>query len=112
MFGVICVFIFIISLLIVGLKAPWSPRFNAKPLPLSAIKTTTNPDSTIIEGVHLFYNKGCEYCHKINNYGGLAGPNLTAVANRLSAEELTIRIVNGSTNMPAYRWPAFKRRVE
>ena len=56
MFGVICVFIFIISLLIVGMKAPWSPHFNAKPLPLSAIKQA-NPDSTIIEGVHLFYNK-------------------------------------------------------
>ena len=101
MFGVICVFIFIISLLIVGLKAPWSPHFDAKPLPLSAIKQT-NPDSTVIDGVHLFYNKGCEYCHKINKYGGLAGPDLTAVGNRLSARELTIRIVNGATNMPSY----------
>jgi ubiquinol-cytochrome c reductase cytochrome b subunit len=101
MFGVICVFIFIISLLIVGLKAPWSPHFDAKPLPLSAIKQT-HPDSTVIQGVHLFYNKGCEYCHKINNYGGLAGPDLTEVGNRLSARELTIRIVNGSTNMPSY----------
>jgi ubiquinol-cytochrome c reductase cytochrome b subunit len=101
MFGVICVFIFVISLLIVGLKAPWSPRFDAKPLPVIAIKQT-NPDSTIIQGVHLFYNKGCEYCHKINNYGGLAGPDLTAVGKRLSQQELTIRIVNGSTNMPSY----------
>ncbi|HEY5405756.1 MAG TPA: cytochrome b N-terminal domain-containing protein [Ginsengibacter sp.] len=101
MFGVICVFIFIISLLIVGLKAPWSPHFDAKPLPLSAIKQA-NPDSTVIEGVHLFYNKGCEYCHKINKYGGLAGPDLTVVGNRLSEQELTIRIVNGATNMPSY----------
>ena len=101
MFGVICVFIFIISLLIVGLKAPWSPHFDAKPLPLSAIKQA-NPDTTIIEGVHLFYNKGCEYCHKINKYGGLAGPDLTVVGNRLSEQELTIRIVNGATNMPSY----------
>ncbi len=101
MFGVICVFIFVIALLITGLKAPWSPHFNAKPLPLSAIKEQ-HPDSTIVSGVHLFYNKGCEYCHKINHYGGLAGPDLTNVGNRLSPQELTIRIVNGSTNMPAF----------
>ncbi len=100
-FGVICVFIFVIALLITGLKAPWSPHFNAKPLPINAIKAS-NPDSAIVHGVTLFYNKGCEYCHKINNYGGLAGPDLTAVGNRLSQQELTIRIVNGSTNMPAY----------
>jgi ubiquinol-cytochrome c reductase cytochrome b subunit len=100
-FGVICVFIFVISLLITGMKAPWSPDFNAKPLPLSPIKDT-HPESTIIPGVELFYDKGCEYCHKINDYGGAAGSDLTIVGNRLSAQELTIRIVNGSTNMPAF----------
>ncbi|MDQ6902794.1 MAG: cytochrome b N-terminal domain-containing protein [Bacteroidota bacterium] len=101
MFGVLCVFIFVISLLITGLKAPWSPDFNTKPLPLSAIKST-HPDSVVVAGVNLFYAKGCQYCHKINQYGGAAGPDLTAVGNRLSAQELTIRIVNGSTNMPAF----------
>ncbi len=101
MFGVLCVFVFVISLLIIGLKAPWSPDFKAKPLPLSAIKSA-NPDSSIINGVHLFYAKGCEYCHKINNYGGKTGIDLTTVGNRLSQQELTIRIVNGTTNMPAF----------
>ena len=101
MFGVLCVVVFVISLLIIGLKAPWSANFDAKPLPLSAVKPA-NPDSTIITGVHLFYSKGCEYCHTINNYGGKAGPDLTMVGNRLSQQELIIRIINGSKNMPAY----------
>ena len=100
-YGVICVSVFVISLLVIGLKAPWSPHFNTKPLPLTAIKSA-NPDSTIIRGVHLFYSKGCNYCHKINNYGGIDGPNLTTIGNRLSIQELTVRIVNGGKNMPSY----------
>jgi ubiquinol-cytochrome c reductase cytochrome b subunit len=102
MFGVICVFIFVISLLILGLKAPWSADFDAKPLPIAAAHLGSHPDSTVIHGVALFYNKGCEYCHTINNYGGKAGPDLTAVGNRLTTQALTIRIVNGGGNMPAY----------
>ena len=101
MFGVICVFVFVISLLVIGLKAPWSPDFNTAPLPISAIKQRQG-DSSIIQGAHLFYAKGCQYCHKINKYGGKAGPELTTIGNRLSDRELTIRIVNGGGNMPAY----------
>jgi ubiquinol-cytochrome c reductase cytochrome b subunit len=100
-YGVICVTVFVISLLVIGLKAPWSPRFNTQPLPLSAIKSA-NPDSSIIRGVHLFYSKGCNYCHNVNNYGGVDGPNLTTIGNRLSISELKVRIVNGGKNMPAY----------
>ncbi len=101
MFGVICVFVFVISLLVIGLQASWSPNFNTKPLPLTDIKSS-NPDSTIVKGVHLFYAKGCQYCHTINHYGGKAGPNLTTVGNRLSIEELKVRIVNGGKNMPSF----------
>ncbi len=101
MFGVICVFVFVISLLVIGLQAPWSPDFNTKPLPISAIKSQGG-DSSIIQGIHLFYTKGREFCHTINNYGGKAGPNLTTIGNRLSEEELKIRIVNGGRNMPSY----------
>ena len=100
-YGVICVTVFVISLLVIGLKAPWSPHFNTKPVPLSAIKSK-NPDSTIIQGVHLFYSKGCNYCHNINSYGGIDGPDLTTIGRRLSIRELKVRIVNGGKNMPAY----------
>jgi ubiquinol-cytochrome c reductase cytochrome b subunit len=122
MFGVLCVFVFVISLLVIGLQAPWSPDFKAEPLPLSVIRrpsipstalpatpgsspTTTgnrSSDSSMISGVRLFYTKGCEYCHRVDGYGGRAGPELSLIGNRLSPQQLTLRIVNGGNNMPAY----------
>ncbi|HZW70768.1 MAG TPA: c-type cytochrome, partial [Hanamia sp.] len=101
MYGVISVIVFVVSLLVVGLKAPWSPHFDTKPLSLSAIKNKS-PDSTVIKGVHLFYSKGCQYCHRISTYGGIDGPDLTTIGNRLSIQALKIRIVNGGKNMPAF----------
>lgn len=100
-FGVICVAIFMTCLLVIGYKAPWSPVFDAKPLPLTAVHGDVT-DSTIIKGAHLFYIKGCEYCHQINGYGGFKGPNLTYVGNRLDNSLITIRIVNGGPDMPSF----------
>jgi ubiquinol-cytochrome c reductase cytochrome b subunit len=101
-FGVICVIAFIISLLTLGLQAPWSPDFRAKPLPVSAISARDKTDTLVIQGVHLFYTKGCEFCHKINHFGGEKGPDLTTAGDRLSENQLRVRIVNGGKNMPAY----------
>ena len=100
-FGCICVVVFTISLLIVGTQSPWSPSFKTEALTTDVIKAK-NPDSTIINGMHLFYAKGCEYCHKIASYGGNKGPDLTLVGRRLNEYELKLRIVNGSDDMPAY----------
>jgi ubiquinol-cytochrome c reductase cytochrome b subunit len=52
--------------------------------------------------VVLFQQKACLYCHKINGEGGNVGPDLTHVANRLNAQQMMLRIVNGSENMPAF----------
>jgi ubiquinol-cytochrome c reductase cytochrome b subunit len=100
-FGVICVVIFMTCLLIIGYKEPWSPVFDAKPLPLSAIRGNVS-DSSTQKGVQLFYLKGCEYCHQINGYGGLKGPNLTYIGNRLDLSLIKIRIVNGGPDMPSF----------
>jgi ubiquinol-cytochrome c reductase cytochrome b subunit len=82
-----------------GERSPWSPDFGAKPLPASIVNTGANQVS---QGAELFYAKGCEYCHRISGSGGQRGPDLTAVADRLTDEQITLRILNGAYNMPAF----------
>jgi ubiquinol-cytochrome c reductase cytochrome b subunit len=98
-FGTLCVVIFVLSLFLLGEKAPWSPRFDAKPLTAVNIHSS---DTLVNRGAVIFYNKGCLYCHKVGSQGGLKGPDLSAVALRLSPGDMTIRMVNGGVNMPAY----------
>ena len=96
-FGSVCVVVFMGSLLL-GEQAPWSPKFDAKPLTANSIRSA---DPTALRGALLFSNKGCLYCHLIDGHGGQRGPELSTVARRLTPSELRIRIVNGG-NMPAY----------
>jgi len=97
--GVASVVTIIAALLVTGFKAPWSPDFAARPLPADIVHGT---ETQAVEGGKLFYRKACEYCHSIDGHGGTAGPDLSAVARRMNAYEMRIRIVNGSDNMPAY----------
>lgn len=87
------------SLWIVGKRAPWSPDFTAKPLPAAIVGATGGP---VYDGAQIFHSSGCEYCHKISGYGGVRGPDLSDIADRLSDQEILIRIVNGARNMPAF----------
>ncbi|MEO8726475.1 MAG: cytochrome b N-terminal domain-containing protein [Acidobacteriaceae bacterium] len=82
-----------------GRVAPWSPRFEAQPLPES-VYAASGPAAH--RGAVLFHDKGCEYCHQIQGHGGLRGPNLSDVANRMTEEQMTIRILGGGHNMPAF----------
>lgn len=83
----------------VGHLAPWSPRFEAQPLPVAVVGESSGP---VADGAKVFYDKGCEYCHEIAGYGGIRGPDLTYVADRMNAEQIKTRIFSGATNMPSY----------
>jgi ubiquinol-cytochrome c reductase cytochrome b subunit len=94
---VIFMWVTIVTFWIAGVRADWSPDFNAPPLPASFI---ANP--AMAEGARLFHDKGCEFCHAIGEYGGKRGPDLTQVGSRMKPDEIAARITNGGPNMPAY----------
>ncbi|HLI50170.1 MAG TPA: cytochrome b N-terminal domain-containing protein [Thermomicrobiaceae bacterium] len=98
--GIVVVSLVSIAVLVrEGQVAPWSPNFNPKPIPAQITQPLTG-DAT--RGAQLFSDSGCHNCHTIDGTGGSRGPNLTTVGNRLSVNELTWRILNGGTNMPAF----------
>ncbi len=82
-----------------GSLAPWSPRFEAEPLPVSIVGTSSGP---VFEGARLFHAKGCEFCHTISGHGGIRGPELTTVGDRLTRAQMKTRIFSGAENMPSY----------
>lgn len=87
------------TLYVEGRRSPWSPNFNAQPLQASALGTS---DPVIQKGALVFNQKGCQACHSVAGQGGQRGPDLTFVGDRLTENQLTLRIINGGRNMPAY----------
>ncbi|MFN8556442.1 MAG: cytochrome b N-terminal domain-containing protein [Dehalococcoidia bacterium] len=89
----------IATLSVAGARAPWSPMFAAKAVPASIVGVSNGP---AVRGAQLFHDKGCQYCHAVAGQGGARGPALTHVATRLTAADITARILIGPGNMPSY----------
>src|SRR5581483_5532510 len=100
------IFISVMCVLMIGIMtvsgdlAGWSPRFNATVLPNNLIGAPSN--SQIAKGAQLWHSQTCEYCHMIDGHGGIRGPDLSDVGSRLTPQDITIRILNGGDNMPAF----------
>jgi ubiquinol-cytochrome c reductase cytochrome b subunit len=87
------------SLWVLGKRSAWSPNFEAERLPPDLVGATSG---SVAEGARLFHDKGCLNCHLISDQGGRRGPDLSRVADRITREEMIIRISNGGHNMPAF----------
>ncbi len=82
-----------------GVLAPWSPHMDAPPLPESVVGVSSGP---IADGAKVFYDKGCEFCHRISGYGGIRGPDLSDSGDRMTRAEMVTRLYSGAANMPSY----------
>jgi ubiquinol-cytochrome c reductase cytochrome b subunit len=91
----------ILALWRLGIKAPWTPRFDTPRLSAALVNSDV-PE--VKEGARLFHDKACIYCHLVDGQGGVRGPDLTHVADRLSRNEMIWRISNGGYNMPGYTY--------
>ena len=97
--AVVFIFSAIVALTLAGWNEDWSPRTDAPPLSAKIAGAASGP---VYEGAMVFNKMGCLYCHTIEGHGGKRGPELTWVSDRLTRDQLELRIMNGVYNMPVF----------
>jgi ubiquinol-cytochrome c reductase cytochrome b subunit len=88
-----------------GASSPWSPEMTAwsgAPVPEKMVQGSS---PLRLQGALVFQVKDCRNCHALDGSGGRRGPDLTAVGQRLTRDQLIDQVSNGTPgggNMPAY----------
>lgn len=100
LFAVLSTFVLWAALTLSAVRSDWIPDFATEPVSEAALEGAP-PGAR--EGAALFHERGCQFCHVALGTGGTYGPNLDRSALQLPRSELTVRIMTGIGNMPAYR---------
>jgi ubiquinol-cytochrome c reductase cytochrome b subunit len=85
-----------------GTYTPWSPIMDAwtrDPIPVAYLHDCTPLER---QGALVLQNKQCRNCHSIGGAGGLRGPALDGIANRMTEDQIIRQVLQGGGNMPAY----------
>jgi ubiquinol-cytochrome c reductase cytochrome b subunit len=83
-----------------GLRPYWIPDVETEPVPEELL---VDAPPAAREGARIFHERGCQSCHVALDRGGTYGPELNHASLRMSEAEMTVRIMMGVGNMPAYR---------
>jgi ubiquinol-cytochrome c reductase cytochrome b subunit len=81
---------------------PWSPimdAWTADPIPTEYLRDRTPLER---QGALLLQDKQCRNCHSVGGKGGLRGPALDGIANRMTEDQIIRQVLQGGGNMPAY----------
>jgi ubiquinol-cytochrome c reductase cytochrome b subunit len=87
---------------LLGVQEPWSPHMTAwsgEPVPTRMIEHLSPKE---LQGAAILQQKTCRNCHALDGRGGQRGPDLTAVATRLTHDQMIRQVIQGGGNMPAY----------
>ena len=85
-----------------GTYTPWSPimdAWTADPIPTVYLQDRTPLER---QGALLLQDKQCRNCHSLGGRGGLRGPALDGIANRMTEDQMIRQVLQGGGNMPAY----------
>lgn len=85
-----------------GTYTPWSPVMDAwtsAPIPSKLLQNRTPLER---QGALVLQDKQCRDCHSLAGSGGQRGPELDAIASRMTEDQIIRQVLQGGGNMPAY----------
>jgi ubiquinol-cytochrome c reductase cytochrome b subunit len=85
-----------------GTYTPWSPIMNAWSSDTVPQRYLHSLSPIERQGAIVFQNKQCRNCHSVGGEGGQRGPELDAVATRMTQDQIVRQVLQGGGNMPAY----------